>query len=215
MKNEFNLFFFLTEETKAGEEDETCIICRDDLSEGPCRKLEHCGHCFHEMCINGWFESSGKQTCPTCGYVYGISKGPQPSDGRMIVKYIPVIIPGFEHQHYKDKREAAIEIVYVFPNGIQGPLNPKPGKPFSGTTRRAYLPNTKEGQEILTLLRKAFDDQHVFTVGKSVTSGQDNVVTWNDIHHKTSIQGGPQHFGYPDPTYLMRVRQELADKGFK
>ena len=37
-----------------------------------------------------------------------------------------------------------------------------------------------------------FCGEHVFTVGKSVTSGQENVVTWNDIHHKTSIYGGPQ-----------------------
>ncbi|CAF4350675.1 unnamed protein product, partial [Adineta steineri] len=50
---------------------------------------------------------------------------------------------------------------------------------------------------------------------RSTTTGQENVITWNDIHHKTSISGGPDRFGYPDPTYLNRVRQELADKGYK
>jgi len=210
--------------------NDKCTICLEEL-DSSCKTLEHCQHSFHRLCIEQWFQSSGKQSCPTCGYVYGIGKGPQPTNGKMNVYYIDKILPGFENDFYKDKKKCTIEIVYVFPNGIQGPLNPQPGRPFTGTTRRAYLPNNKEGCQILELLRKAFDDGHIFTIGKSVTSGKDNVVTWNDIHHKTSIFGGPQKytipylfylnslfsssFGYPDPTYLMRVREELADKGYK
>ena len=41
------------------------------------------------------------------------------------------------------------------------------------------------------LLQKAFYARMIFTIGKSVTSGEDNVVVWNDIHHKTSMHGGP------------------------
>ena len=40
------------------------------------------------------------------------------------------------------------------------------------------------------LLRVAFDNRLTFTVGMSRTTGAENVVTWNDIHHKTSIEGG-------------------------
>jgi deltex-like protein len=53
----------------------------------------------------------------------------------------------------------------------------------------------------------------IFTIGTSVTSGVQNVVVWNDIHHKTSMHGGPQNYGYPDPTYLQRVTEDLAAKG--
>ncbi|CAF4728745.1 unnamed protein product, partial [Rotaria sp. Silwood2] len=106
------------------------------------------------------------------------------------------------------------EITYTIPSGIQGPLNPCPGQPYTGTVRKAYLPNNSEGKYVLQLLRRAFEDQHVFTIGKSTTTGTDNVVTWNDIHHKTNITGGSENFGYPDPTYLLRVRQELSDKGY-
>ena len=41
------------------------------------------------------------------------------------------------------------------------------------------------------LLKRAFDAQLIFTVGTSVTTGQSDVVTWNDIHHKTNTHGGP------------------------
>lgn len=94
---------------------------------------------------------------------------------------------------------------------------------------------------MLELLKKAFDQKLIFTIGQSRTYGTDNQVTWNDIHHKTSMTGGPErysssvagllnlprlnvltflplHFssyGYPDHNYLKRVRNELKDKGIK
>lgn len=124
--------------------------------------------------------------------IQSLSLGPQPADGKMIVRYLPTPLPGYEHQPMASRHGPTIEITYVIPSGTQGPLNPNPNHPFSGTTRKAYLPNTKEGDEILRLLQRAFDDQHVFTIGRSSTTGQDNVVTWNDIHHKTSPNGGPE-----------------------
>ena len=109
----------------------------------------------------------------------------------MTVNYISTVLPGFREFQYASNRAPTIEITYHIKSGIQGPLNPCPGQPYEGTIRRAYLPNNDEGQQVLALLRRAFDDQHLFTVGRSSTSGRDNVVTWNDIHHKTSIDGGP------------------------
>jgi len=68
--------------------------------------------------------------------------------------------------------------------------HPNPGKPYSATTRLAYLPDNKEGREVLQLLRRAFNQKLIFTVGHSRTTGVQNVITWNDIHHKTSMTGG-------------------------
>ena len=67
--------------------------------------------------------------------------------------------------------------------------HPNPGKPFDGTVRTAFLPDTAEGREVCDLLKKAFDAGLIFTVGRSITTGADNVVVWNDIHHKTSYVG--------------------------
>jgi deltex-like protein len=156
------------------------------------KTLEHCKHNFHESCIDQWFRSTGKQSCPTCGYIYGITKGPQPPNGQMLIKYLPTSLPGYDYIPNGPHQGPTIEITYIIPSGRQGPLNPSPNESYSGTTRRAYLPNNKEGREILSLLQRAFHDQHIFTIGRSSTTGQNNVVTWNDIHHKTSIHGGPQ-----------------------
>jgi len=53
----------------------------------------------------------------------------------------------------------------------------------------------------------------MFTVGRSVTTGKDNRIIFSGIHLKTSLQGGINKFGYPDPTYFKRVQEELALKG--
>jgi len=58
--------------------------------------------------------------------------------------------------------------------------------------RRAFLPKNQEGTEVLKFLRKAFEQGLTFTIGTSRTSGKEGVLTWNDIHHKTSRAGGPQ-----------------------
>uniref|UniRef100_A0A8C6E6C7 E3 ubiquitin-protein ligase n=1 Tax=Moschus moschiferus TaxID=68415 RepID=A0A8C6E6C7_MOSMO len=98
---------------------------------------------------------------------------------------------------------------------LQMKKHPNPGKRFSGIQRTAYLPDNKEGNEVLDLLCRAFDQKLIFTVGESRTSGVSDVITWNDIHHKTSRTGGPERYGYPDPNYLKRVKQELKDKGIE
>lgn len=73
--------------------------------------------------------------------------------------------------------------------------HPNPGVRYPGTTRVAYLPDCPEGNKVLTLFRKAFDQRLTFTIGTSMTTGRPNVITWNDIHHKTSCTGGPQLCG--------------------
>ena len=84
-----------------------------------------------------------------------------------------------------------IIIDYSFLPGIQSVEHPNPGQCYEGTYRQAYLPDTREGRKVLQLLRRAFDARLVFTVGTSTTTGFQNQVTWNDIHHKTSTIGGP------------------------
>ncbi|KAA8591105.1 hypothetical protein FQN60_002048 [Etheostoma spectabile] len=77
------------------------------------------------------------------------------------------------------------------------------------TSRTALLPASEEGEKVLKLLRKAFDRRLTFTIGRSVTPGLNNVITWNDIHHKTNMDV----LGYPDPEYLFRVQDELRLTG--
>lgn len=117
------------------------------------------------------------------------SEGTQPA-GTMTHSIIQSSLPGF------DRNTKTIQITYSFPSGIQTSKHPNPGKPYFGITRKAYLPDTSEGRRVLDLLYKAFNYKLTFTIGQSRTTGQDNVITWNDIHHKTHMDGGPDRYLY-------------------
>lgn len=146
------------------------------------KKLE-CGHKFCHDCIDDYF-AKVKKVCPICQRVYAVIDGTQPAGGTMKCKVLNMSLPGYESV-------GTIEIVYSIPSGVQTSAHPSPGRPYTGCVRTAYLPDTSEGRRVRDLLKKAFDHKLIFTIGQSRTTGADNVVTWNDIHHKTSIHGGP------------------------
>uniref|UniRef100_A0A8C2IJP9 E3 ubiquitin-protein ligase n=1 Tax=Cyprinus carpio TaxID=7962 RepID=A0A8C2IJP9_CYPCA len=187
----------------AHAEEETCSICMDSFTN---KKTIKCGHEFCQECIRRSVESLGP-ICPVCKEVFGKMEGNQP-DGKMRVRNSRWSLPGYPGC-------GTIEITYDIPSGIQTEKHPNPGKAFHGANRCAYLPDNDEGNEVLALLQKAFNQKLIFTVGKSTTSGMDNVVTWNDVHHKTNRDGGPESYGYPDPDYLKRVKNELKAKGIE
>ena len=178
-----------------------CSICLSVITNK--KTLDKCGHSFCAHCIDQAFEHTKK--CPLCFTVYGPLIGNQPK-GNMFDSIRSTSLPGFGSC-------GTIVISYRFPNGIQGLEHPNPGKPYEGTDRRAYLPDNWEGRKVLGLLKKAFNQKLTFTIGQSRTTGKDNCVIWNGIHHKTSSTGGPTCFGYPDPVYLKRVQEDLAAKG--
>ncbi|XP_066278182.1 uncharacterized protein [Branchiostoma lanceolatum] len=189
-------------DTHKGRDSENCSICMSTFMNP--KTLPSCGHVFCTPCIDRAMQI--KPVCPICGEVYGTTWGSQP-EGTMEWKVDPHLpLPGYE-------RHGTIVVMYDFPDGIQTSNQPNPGRRYYGCHRRAYLPNTAEGQEVCRLLHKAFQAKLLFTVGQSVTTGMDNCVIWNDIHHKTNTHGGPTNQGYPDPDYLRRVKDELAVKG--
>lgn len=159
--------------------------------------LDKCAdHFFHIECLSLLIGDKDNFRCPNCSMIYGILIGDMPY-GTMTA-YIS------KNTHCDGyKKNGTIIINYYFPDGDT----------YSGTIRECYLPDTKEGREILGLLKVAFDRKLTFTIGTSVTTGQTDTTVWNGIHHKTNIRGGPTRFGYPDPTYFNRVQEELAVKG--
>ncbi|XP_019911417.2 E3 ubiquitin-protein ligase DTX3L isoform X1 [Esox lucius] len=186
-----------------GAEEENCPICMDVFKD---KQTLTCKHGFCKDCLRQAVESMGS-ICPLCKDVFGMVEGNQPH-GKMTHCTIKTSLPGFPGC-------GTIIITYSIPDGRQTNKHPNPGQVFIGARRIAYLPDNKEGNEVLSLLKKAFDQKLIFTVGMSRTTGAENSVTWNDIHHKTNTHGGPQNFGYPDPKYLSRVKDELKAKGIK
>ncbi|XP_068558878.1 probable E3 ubiquitin-protein ligase DTX3 isoform X2 [Cebidichthys violaceus] len=188
-----------------GPEEDPCPICMEPI-ETTEKKTLRCKHSFCKSCLKRAFDY--KPVCPTCGELYGALTGTQPDGGEMEVTKNTSSLPGYE-------KYGTLTIHYYIPSGIQKEEHPSPGQSYEGASRTAYLPDSSEGRRILALLRRAFDQKLIFTVGRSTTSGRNNMVTWNDIHHKTSTHGGPTHYGYPDPEYLSRVQDELKVKGIK
>ena len=191
----------LTEE----DENEDCPICLGPYKEGgPLKGTGVCKHFFHEECIKACLKTDSK--CPVCREVIIKTLGPCPN-GYMYVSKDPHSCC----QGYNDC--SVIKIRYMVEPGVQGPKHPNPGKSFSGDYRQAFLPDNVEGRKVLELLKKAWMMRLTMTVGPSLSRGVNDVVTWNDIHHKTSLDGGP--YGYPDNGYLQRVTEDMNALGIK
>ncbi|XP_069140103.1 uncharacterized protein [Argopecten irradians] len=184
------------------ETGDDCVICMDSF-EDPV-KLKKCGHKFCKECISESFQQ--KPVCPVCATVYTVVQGDQPVKGVAEVYKDDKSLPGYPGCK-------TFIINYDFPDGKQGEEHPEPGEEYKGLNRQAYLPDNTQGEKVLKMLKEAFEQRLIFTVGQSRTTGEDNVVTWNDIHHKTRREGGPARFGYPDDEYLDRVTDELNAKG--
>lgn len=174
--------------------NETCQICLEDLYENihcdkdfdsvmkydlaldfkyQCVILEKCvDHCFHIDCLLRMLNDKDFLKCPICRATYGILKGNQP-DGTMTAFRNQVKCSGYENYD-------TIVIEYNIPTTSER----------AGTRRRAFLPTTDEGFEVLGLLKVCFDRKLIFTIGRSVTTGIDNSVIWNGVHHKTNYTGG-------------------------
>uniref|UniRef100_A0ACB8G2K1 Uncharacterized protein n=2 Tax=Sphaerodactylus townsendi TaxID=933632 RepID=A0ACB8G2K1_9SAUR len=160
------------------EEEEKCSICMDKIDQK--EVLSKCKHAFCRNCIQAAMKY--KPVCPVCNMTYGKIEGNQPP-GNMSVSKTHTSLPGYWGV-------GTITIVYHIPGGTQQENHPNPGRRYHGAARTAYLPDNSEGNEILKLLQRAFDQKLIFTVGQSRTTGMNDVVTWNDIHHKTSTHGG-------------------------
>lgn len=209
---------YVQQVTETGLEGQCCPVCLIDLagsdSEGGgiiC--LKHCKHALHLPCMQALISHQNAQTkgkfiqCPVCMAIYGRKIGNQPN-GNMTWTQLNYSLPG--HQG-----SATIQITYNIASGNQGPEHPNPGRPYYavGFPRVCYLPATDKGWKVLRLLKEAFDRRLVFTVGRSNTTGREDVVTWNEIHHKTEAGLSKQGHGFPDPGYLDNVIEELAVHG--
>ena len=198
-----NSFTGIEAKLNSDNEDEECSICLEPLNlKGPLKSTGKCKHIFHAECLENVLKHDNK--CPVCRIVIKKKFGPCPNGYMSIAKIKEICCEGYDGC-------GTIIIFYQILPGVQQQKHLNPGVKHDGTKRYAFLPNNNEGIEVLQLLKKAWEMKLTFTVGRSLTSGQNNVVTWNDIHHKTTLDGGP--YGYPDTTYLQRVTADLNALG--
>jgi deltex-like protein len=192
-------FIMPYEESKCQDD---CPICLIENDESDSIILRDCRHCFHLECLRQWWNHSSK--CPSCNRIYGFQVGNMPMGTMSAILERPML---------SGSRYNTIIITYNFPAGVTTPNQPNPGTPYPQDIRNCYLEASPEGYEVLDLLRRSFERGLTFTIGDSLTTGRRNVVVWNGVHHKTSVSGGPAGFGFPDPGYYQRVKDELRAKG--
>ncbi|KAG4068484.1 hypothetical protein HA402_004825 [Bradysia odoriphaga] len=183
------------------QELKQCEICTDSIDESSPRwKGLQCGHelcdqCYEQIEITRTTMSGISHTfikCPFCMKTSGTEIGTCP-DGTMTTSIVGAPCEGYE------KYKTIIVQYTVESSGYQ--LN-----------RMAFLPDNNEGNELLRLLKIAWDRRICFTIGTSATNGQDNALVWN-IHHKTAQNGGVMSHGYPDETFFDRCKSELSAFG--
>ncbi|XP_052900984.1 protein deltex [Anopheles moucheti] len=190
-----------------------CPMCMEELRPGSQKvnvALSRCKHQMHLDCLNLLLVKQRRIVtsqknyyieCPTCMSVYGVKIGNQPP-GTMTYQLLSGGLPGYPPT-------GIYEITYNITSGVQGPHHPNPGAAFFavGFPRRCYLPNTLLGTKILYYLDVAFRRGLLFTIGRSVTTGVEDVVMWTSIEHKSQVSM------YPDPLYLDRCLQQLVHLG--
>lgn len=125
--------------------------------------------------------------------------------GKMKPSKVPIKIPG-------QRKDTAIKITYVIPDGIQGEGHPSPGKPFKGGKFEAFFPDCDKTKRLLPRLENAFRLGLTFTVAMRKTGAE---VIWDGIPHKTTVQGGRSGCGYPDSSYLTRLSEVLTSYGIE
>ncbi|XP_050535713.1 protein deltex [Daktulosphaira vitifoliae] len=173
--------------------DSLCPYCQNPLTSSNSSKvlvvaLSQCQHRMHLACLNSVLNNQPNSNqfmyiqCPICLKVYGEKRGNQPP-GTMKYTYLNRSLPGYGSTR-------TIQITYEISSGIQGEEHPHPGRPYYalGFPRICYLPDTEKGRRVLSLLSKAFEKRLVFTVRLSMTTGNEYVVAWNGIIHKSDFE---------------------------
>jgi len=189
----------------------SCTICLESLQtedDGKRRKRANagrpvvqlsCGHAFHEACLARWFEE--RRNCPACKRRFGHLVGRQPRIGTMSWHLDSTLrLPG-------NLDCFTIVINFNFPPGVDGMA-----QRYRGRSQRAYLPHDERGKLLLELYQVAFKRRVLFDLHVS-TGSDDKYWPAFNIHLKTQVNGGPEHFGFPDDGYFHRAMEELKENG--
>ncbi len=182
-----------------------CVICLELLDPriNQCVRIKKCGHSFHKDCLFQNFQLNNR-ACAICRELVAEPQGGCPS-GTMKIKLSDLVCPGFEPS------TLVISITYLIPEGVQACYHENPGEKYWPTIRKAFLPNNKDGRQLLQRIKFAWMHGMIFSIKTSLTTQLSNSVVWNSINHKTSLNGG--HHGFPDPDYINRCNEALNALG--
>ncbi|MCK5894955.1 MAG: hypothetical protein KAG53_11265 [Endozoicomonadaceae bacterium] len=165
-----------------------------------------------ENYVKGCIRNYGWLKCPQTNKFLYCDQGPCPNGFMSIEKAVDTAGNHFSLYDHEDC--GTLKITYKLFPGLQSQKHNRPGVAYPAEVRVAYVPDNLEGRKVAFMLQTAFIEKHTFSVGVSRKLGTQDVVVWNDIHHKTSLVENDE-YGYPDPNYLQSVKQSLKRFGIE
>lgn len=165
-------------------------------------------HIFHFGCLKSWVKE--QPSCPLCREQLIVSTGFQPRvlGANMSVTETPHSLAGYDTC-------GTIVIDFTIPSGVQDIDHPLPGEHFEGMQMQTYLPNNSEGQEILRLLKLAWNRRLLFRIGYNPSTKRWDKVIPNGFEFKTSRVGGMLMRGFPYPIYMSSLKSDLMSIGVR
>lgn len=205
------------------EAEERCSVCLDDLwnpewTKDPLSqpkgtdhlpvKTTACTdtHMFHLSCIREWIKE--KPVCPLCRKDLIILKGyqPWPQGTSMAVTTSTHALPGHDSV-------GSISIQFHIPSAPQDLRSPLPGTILPDFKLETWLPDNSEGRHVLDLLKLAWNRRLLFRIGMDYQKKMMNRIVLNGIELKTQRTGGALGNGYPDASYMSRLKMDLQKMG--
>ena len=192
---------------------DVCNICFENLVENAENPREtpvvvrECAHSFHVECIRRWLAE--KSTCPVCRKSLFTITGFQPRSPLSTFE-----VTENPHEHITGYAECGtLTLTFHIEPGIQGSDMPLPNERHFGLNMTCFLPNNSEGQELVRLLRIAWTRGLLFRIGFNPNSHRMDWVVPNGIEFKLRKDSGMLAQGYPDPSYMNRLKCDLKDVG--
>jgi deltex len=190
-----------------------CSICIEPLTMGTevnqfpvaISKCLPTQHLFHLGCIRQWIVTH--PVCPMCRQQLVICTGYQPITPGSYIRHaiIPRSLPGHDG--------GTIIVRFYLGAGRQDIHDPLPGSSFKAMHYHTYLPDNSEGQEMLKRLQLAWNRRLLFRIGYNPTTKRMDMLVVNGLELKSNTHGGILKNGYPDPSYMSRLKHDFREIG--
>ena len=202
--------------------DAKCSICMDALWEDrytadftsqpegvahlPTKPRICADHVFHMGCLKQWLKAN--PSCPLCRCQLVVLTGyqPQTEGSTMTVDRDAAPLPGCEPG-------GTLVVRFFVADGVQDLDCPLPGERFAALRFVTYLPDNPEGVEVVRLLAIAWNRRLLFRIGFNPATGRMDRLVLNGLELKTQRTGGLLAGGYPDASYLSRLKADLREVG--
>ena len=187
--------------------DKQCCICVETFDTVlPVVTIRQCTHNFHLECIATWLAE--KSTCPVCRLTLFTLTGFQPKHQNSKFEVTEDFAPLSGYPEC-----TTLVLWYHIESGRQNSDMPLPGDVYHGLDLTTFLPNNGEGREVVRLLTIAWNRGLLFRIGLNPRTSRMDQIVPNGFEFKLRKEGGLLLHGFPDPSYMNRLKSDLKDVG--